>query len=102
MFVLITFSVESLGKYYFSKAESTNINSVQSRTQRLRSRPLIQTMIPGFLTGLEPLNILLLDAVRVQEGACFHHRFCAFRRSRASMDLFLMAFTSYAVVWLYR
>ena len=33
----------------FSKAESTNINSVQSRNQRLRSRPLIQAMIPAFL-----------------------------------------------------
>ena len=39
----------TVGKYYFSKAESANINSVQSRTQRLRSRPSIQTMIPGFL-----------------------------------------------------
>ena len=29
--------------------QSGKRNSVESRTQRLRSRPLIQTMIPGFL-----------------------------------------------------
>ena len=33
----------------FQQSWNTNINSVLSRTQRLRSRPLIQTMIPGFL-----------------------------------------------------
>ena len=43
----------------------------------------------------------LLNAVRVQEGACVHHRFCASRRSRAFMKLFLIVFNSY-VVWLYR
>ena len=86
--------------YCFSKAESNNINSVQSRNQRLRPRPLIQSMISGFFKlmifriGTLALNIILLSAVRVQDGACFHHRFCAARRSRASTDLFLIVFNT--------
>ena len=83
--VCLTFSVESLGKFYcFSKAESNNINSVQSRTQRLRPRPLIQSMIPGFFK-LIIFRICTFEFSfwmrsvykRVPALAFFHHRFCA-------------------------
>ena len=104
--VCLTFSVESLGKFYcFSKAESNDINSVQRRNQRLRPRPLIQSMIPAVVIVNDfqdwYLWILLLNAVRVQEGACFSllspSVLCfseTKRRSRASMELFLMVFNS--------
>ena len=109
--VCLTFSVESLGKFYcFSKAESANINSVQSRNQRLRPRPLIQSMIPGVFIVNDfqdwYLWILLLNAVRVQEGACFSllspSVLCCSEKKcrshikyiRASMDLFFMVINS--------
>ena len=110
--VCLTFSVESLGKIYcFSKAESANINSVQSRNQRLRPRPLIQSMIPGFFRLMiyrigTYLWILLLNVVRVQEGGCFSLLLpsvlcCSEKKCRshikyirASMDIFFMVINS--------
>ena len=111
--VRLTFSVESLGKFYcFSKAESNNINSVQSRNQRLRSRPLIQTMSHGRVFKINDFQDWYLwifsfwmrsEYKKVPALACFHHRFCAARRKkcrshikyiRASMDIFFMVINS--------
>ena len=89
-----TFSVESLGKFYcFSEAENNNINSVQSRTQRLRPRPLIQSMIPGFfkliifrICTFEFSFWMRSEYKKVPALAFFHHRFCAARRQNVEVQ----------------